>query len=207
VRSPAFIAGALVPTAVRGRWYDGIFAVADWSATLLALAGVANVSKAMGTKPGFEATPVHPLDGRPMWAVLMTETALPIAQASAGRLGAGLGRDEWYITAGTLRVVDYKLIIQNPGGRGLTGTGGGWVRPATNATSPYPDQGEPFEKTRDPIDEFLAHGCSKADSCLFRVGGPNSATPWQNDARGHTNLAHTMPQLVATMMARMEALE
>jgi hypothetical protein len=32
-----------------------------------------------------------------------------------------------YITRGSIRVGDWKLIVQNPGGRELVGTGGGWV--------------------------------------------------------------------------------
>ena len=93
--SPAFIAGPLVPTAVRGQWYDGIFSVTDWSATLLSLAGVANVAEAMGTRPGHEATPVPPLDGRPMSAALTT-----LDQPNASSSPGFLGRDEWYIAAG-----------------------------------------------------------------------------------------------------------
>eukprot|EP00039_Didymoeca_costata_P016945 m.308991 g.308991 ORF g.308991 m.308991 type:complete len:558 (+) comp16473_c0_seq28:159-1832(+) len=184
VRSPAFLAGPLIPQAARGKWYNGIFSVTDWSATICELAGL-NPEAAMAAKPMYQ--PVPDLDGMPMWDAVMNMNMT--------------ARSEVYITQGIMRIGEYKIIVNNPGGRGLIGTGGGWIRPATNMTDPYPNR----NTVQGPIDEFLLRGCNKSDPCLFHVGG--EALPWDNDAREANNLATEMPELLASMLKRLDAME
>jgi hypothetical protein len=102
------------------------------------------------------------------------------AVAAVGRgdaaAAAAAARNEVWITDGIVRVGEYKLITANCGGRGLTGTGGGWIRPATNVTNPYPNQGTDM----GPMDGFLQRGCNKSVPCLYHVGGGRG--PYGNDA-------------------------
>ena len=112
-----------------------------------------------------------------------------------------LGRNETY-TDGCLRVGDFKLIVSNPDGRGRVGTGGGWIRPATNVTDPYPNR----NKMVAPVDDFLKHGCNRSRPCLFRVAGDEDE-PWSGDAEERHNLAQAMPELVARMTARWRQIE
>lgn len=112
-------------------------------------------------------------------------------------------RSETWIDTGTLRVGEYKLITVNCGGRGLTGTGGGWIVPATNASKAYPNQGT--KTSTDPQDDFLLHGCNKTAPCLYHVGGGN--TPYANDATERVNLAVEQPARVAAMLARLAQYE
>lgn len=106
----------------------------------------------------------------------------------------------------------YKLINKNCGGRGLTGTGGGWITPATNATRAYPNQGAHSSSTAaNPVDWFLAHGCNSTNPCLYHVGGDawDEETPYANDAIEAVNLA-TDPShaaRLAAMTARLAQIE
>ena len=97
---------------------------------------------------------------------------------------------------------DYKLIARNPGGRGLVGTGGGWIRPATNTTDPYPNR----NKMMGPVDDFLKRGCNQSRPCLFRVSGDEDV-PWSGDAQERHDLADSQPDLVTSMLARLRAVE
>jgi hypothetical protein len=120
--------------------------------------------------------------------------------AVMGLPGAVL-RNETWIEDGIIRVGEYKLITSNCGGRGLVGTGGGWVVPATNASKRYPDEGKP----EGPIDEFLQKGCNESMPCLYHVGGGGS--PYANDAIEATNLAQAEPAIVAAMKSRLAEYE
>ena len=99
--------------------------------------------------------------------------------------------------------IRYKLIVANCGGRGLTGTGGGWIVPATNASKAYPNQGT--KSSADPVDDFLRIGCNKSAPCLYHVGGGD--TPYASDAAERVNLAAEQPHLVQSMLARLAKYE
>ena len=134
-----------------------------------------------------------------MWGAIQAVGASEAEQAVASRTS----RSDTWIDTGTLRVGDFKLITVNCGGRGLTGTGGGWIVPATNASKAYPNQGT--KSSADPQDDFLLHGCNKTAPCLYHVGGGN--TPYANDATERVNLAAEQPQRVAAMLARLAQYE
>ena len=92
--------------AAQGMWYTGMWSATDWCVTILGLAGV-SANATMGvSRPGYPQVP--PLDGRDMWPALVA-----IGDATASVTAA---RHEVYISAGIMRVGDYKLITQNPGG-------------------------------------------------------------------------------------------
>ena len=133
-----------------------------------------------------------------MWGAIQAVGASEAEQAVASRTS----RSDTWIDTGTLRVGDFKLITVNCGGRGLTGTGGGWIVPATNASKAYPNQGT--KSSADPQDDFLLHGCNKTAPCLYHVGGGN--TPYANDATERVNLAAEQPQRVAAMLARLHSM-
>ena len=109
-----------------------------------------------------------------------------------------------WIAEGKLRVGDYKLITSNCGGRGLTGTGGGWIVPPTNATRPYPQQGK---DDGSAMDSFLEHGCNASAPCLYKVGG--GATPYASDAIEARNLAAdpAHAHVLAAMQTRLREVE
>jgi hypothetical protein len=138
-------------------------------------------------------------DGINMWGAIQAVGRSQVEQAEAARTS----RNETWIETGTLRVGEYKLITVNCGGRGLTGTGGGWVVPATNASKAYPRQGA--KSSNGPLDEFLLHGCNKTAPCLYHVGGGD--TPYANDAAERVNLAAKQPQRVAAMLTRLAQYE
>lgn len=199
VRSPAFISGPLVPPQARGKWYNGIISATDWSVTFLNLAGVKDVNASMGAKIGT----VPALDGVDMWS------AVCAVGGSTQQQAAATVRTETWIETGKLRMGEYKLINSNCGGRGLTGTGGGWIKPATNATKAYPNQGA--LNTDEAVDWFLLHGCNKTDPCLYHVGGDawDWTAPYANDAIESVNLA-TDPShasRLAAMTARLTQIE
>jgi hypothetical protein len=188
-----------VPTHARGNWYNGIVSATDWSVTFLNLAGVTDINASMGPKIGT----VPPVDGVDMWS------AVCAVGGSAQQQAAATVRTETWIEKGKLRVGEYKLITSNCGGRGLTGTGGGWITPATNATTAYPNQGT--RNTTDPVDWFLSHGCNESSPCLYRVGGDawDGQAPYANDAIEAVNLAtdpHHASRLAA-MTARLAQIE
>lgn len=203
VRSPAFLAGPLIPQRARGLWYNGIISATDWSVTFILMAGALNANASMGAKVGT----VPPLDGVDMWGAVAAVGGTSREQAAA------VVRSETWIETGKLRMGEWKLIIRNCGGRGLTGTGGGWVVPATNITKPYPNQtsGGNTAFSGDSVDQFLVRGCNLSHPCLYHVGGQdwNGSNPYANDAIEAVNLAGDPAQLhrLAQMRARLAQLE
>lgn len=100
VRTPAFVAGGLVPPAARGSRREGMVHVADWYSTLLALAGL----------PAADGNDAIPVDGVDAWPYISGANSTPprsrIVHAHDMYSGEAVG---------AIRDGDFKLVVETVG--------------------------------------------------------------------------------------------
>jgi len=106
IRVNAFVSGGAVPHTMRGKELDHYIHIADWYATLCAVAG-ANPTDEIAAKAG-----LPPIDSINMWPLLSGATTTQYASATAtGFVAATQGpRTELHISPQTLISGNYKLL-------------------------------------------------------------------------------------------------
>lgn len=147
VRANGFVAGGLLPPAVRGTRVEGFTAVEDFYSTFAALAGVDP------TDHRAAAAGLPPVDGLNLWPML--SGANLTSPRTELVLGAVLGADKTWVQ-GVTRADGWKLLITN--------ATSGCIAPAWFQSANYPNA----SSTRQP---GLCCGDphSKGKGCLFNV--------------------------------------
>ena len=198
--SPALVVSPLLPAAVRGSEYAGLFHSTDWLATFARLAGVA-------PPPG--------IDGVDAWDAL--------------RDPAAPHRTEALLTDHILRSGRWKLVTGAGRGTGprawrsgmlkgcMLGTGGGWLAPPNGSSNGCPKDIYTSSGATDEIgcpDDVPAKSafpvtaavdlwlcstpCTDAHPCLWDIDA---------DPREVHEVAGEQPQVVAALLARLHELQ
>jgi hypothetical protein len=178
-RTAAFVAGGLIPPALRGTTNAGLFYITDWYPTLSKLAGVDPTddwADANGT--------IHPIDGVDIWPTLMSGGSEPV------------GREWLPTTERSLLWTDgnghmYKLIIDEKkanrfyeNGTQYMDTSNPCIPGAIGYTPQFDGLGVPDSCTV----------CSATDPCLFDV---------LLDPSEVKNLAKSLPDVATKMAAKL----